>query len=66
MAALMHFVPQFSNEGGSELPRARGPPNGWRRRARSRSRTAYLFQVWAGICSVLAMGDHSSMAVYVL
>jgi hypothetical protein len=66
MAALMHFLPQYSKVGDSKLPRAWRALKGWRRRAPSRSRLAYPLQVWAAICWVLCLGGHWGMAAYVL
>ena len=66
LAALMHFLPQYSKVGDSKLPRAWRALKGWRRRAPSRSRLAYPLQVWAAICWALCLGGHWSMAVYVL
>ena len=66
LAALMHFLPQYSKIGDSRLPRAWRALKGWRRRAPSRSRLAYPLQVWAAMCWALALGGHWGMAVYLL
>ena len=58
MAALTYFLPRFSKVGEAKLPRAWRALKGWRRRAPSRSRVAYPFQVWAAIIWMLCLGGH--------
>ena len=61
MAGLMHFQPRFGKGGKGSIPRSWRALKGWRRRAPSRSRTAFPFLVWAGVTWDLCLRGYWSM-----